>query len=45
MPVRLAGEAKGLGLVDRVETLDAVVERLAAPLRAKAAKARLAGGR
>ena len=40
--VWLAGEAKGLGLVDRVETLDAAVERLAAPLRAKAAKGRLA---
>ncbi len=41
-PVWLAGEVKGLGLVDRVEALDATVERLAAPLRAKAAKARLA---
>ncbi|MGE0191179.1 MAG: S49 family peptidase [Planctomycetota bacterium] len=41
--VWLAAEAKGLGLVDRVESLDAAVERLAAPLRAKAAKARLAG--
>lgn len=40
--VWLAGEAKGLGLVDRVESLDAAVERLAAPLRAKAAKSRLA---
>jgi len=39
--VWLAGEAKGLGLVDRVETLDVAVERVAAPLRAKAAKARL----
>ena len=40
--VWLAGEAKGLGLVDRVESLDATVERLTAPLRAKAARARLA---
>ena len=39
--VWLAGEAKGLGLVDRVESLDATVERITAPLRAKAAKARL----
>lgn len=39
--VWLAAEAKGLGLVDRVETLDATVERLAAPLRAKTARARL----
>ncbi|MCA9316894.1 MAG: S49 family peptidase [Planctomycetes bacterium] len=38
----MAGEAKGLGLLDRVEALDASVERLAAPLRARAAKARLA---
>jgi hypothetical protein len=28
--------------VDRIETLDATVERLTAPLRARAAKARLA---
>jgi len=41
--VWLGGEAKGLGLVDRVETLDATVERIAAPLRAKAAKVRLGG--
>lgn len=40
--VWLAGEAKDLGLVDRVESLDAAVERVAAPLRARAAKARLA---
>ncbi len=39
--VWLAGEAKGLGRVDRVETLDATVERLTAPLRARAAKVRL----
>lgn len=39
--VWLAGEAKGHGLVDRVESLDAAVERLTAPLRAKAARARL----
>jgi len=39
--VWLAGEAKALGLVDRVETLDATVDRVAAPLRARAAKARL----
>jgi signal peptide peptidase SppA len=39
--VWLAGEAKGLGLVDRVESLDSTVERLTAPLRAKAAKARI----
>jgi len=39
--VWLAAEAKGLGLVDRVEALDAAVERLAAPLRAKAARTRL----
>ena len=43
--VWLAGEAKGLGLVDRVESLDATVERLAAPLRARAAKARLGAAR
>jgi signal peptide peptidase SppA len=42
--VWLAGEAKGLELVDRVETFDAAVERLAAPLRARAAKARLRAG-
>jgi signal peptide peptidase SppA len=40
--VWLAGEAKGLGLLDRVESLDATVERVTAPLRARAAKARLA---
>jgi len=39
--VWLAGEAKGLGLVDRVETLDTAVERLTAPLRSRAAKVRL----
>jgi protease-4 len=41
----LAVEAKGLGLVDRVEPLDTTVERLTAPLRARAAKARLGAGR
>ena len=40
--VWLAGDAKSLGLVDRVEPLDASVERMAAPLRAKTAKSRLA---
>ncbi len=40
--VWLAGDAKGLGLVDRVEPFDATVERLTAPLRARAAKVRLA---
>jgi signal peptide peptidase SppA len=39
--VWLTGEATGLGLVDRVETLDATVERTTAPLRAKAARRRL----
>jgi hypothetical protein len=33
---------KAIGLVDRVESLDATVERITAPLRARAAKARLA---
>lgn len=40
--VWLAGEAKRLGLVDRVEALDATIERLTAPMRARNAKARLA---
>ncbi len=43
--VWLAGEAKGLGLVDRVEALDATVERITAPLRARAARAKLATSR
>jgi ClpP class serine protease len=36
-----AGEARELGLVDRVESLDATIERAAAPLLARSAKARL----
>jgi signal peptide peptidase SppA len=39
--VWLAGEAKSLGLVVRIETFDSAIERLTAPLRAKSAKARL----
>lgn len=39
--VWLAGEAKDLGLVDRVETLENAIERLTAPLRARAARMRL----
>ncbi len=41
--VWLAGEAKGLGLVDQVEPLDATVERLTASLRARAAKVLVPG--
>jgi ClpP class serine protease len=40
--VWMASDAKSKGLVDRVESWGASVERLAAPLRAKAAKRRLA---
>lgn len=43
-PVWLAAEAKSLGLVDRVETLDSAVELLTAPLRGDAARARHALG-
>lgn len=41
--VWLAEDAKGLGLVDRVEPFDAAMERLTKPLRAAAARARLGG--
>lgn len=39
----LATEAKRMGLVDRIESYDAAVERLSGPLRAKAARAKYAG--
>ena len=40
----LAAEARSLGLVDRVDSFDATLERITAPLRARAAKARLGRG-